>query len=166
MTWKRTVLMAGAKVLLCQPRLPLHLHYAAHRLRPPRLLLAVQTQSETIAITVVQFCFDRTRSFFYFVPQVWNGQAGSTTILMRWDDYCISDICCDELNNSTNCLMDWTKPIVKDHCRYNESVTDFSLMQVIAHNVELDFDFRWKILIWSAFDDKKIWFDNLDCIAG
>ena len=83
-----------------------------------------------------------------------------------WDDYRINDICCDELNNSTNCLMDWTKPIVKDHCRYNESVTDFSLMQVITHNVELDFDFRWKILIWSAFDDKKIWFDNLDCIAG
>ena len=39
--------MAGAEVLLRQPRLPLHLHDAAHRLRPPRLLLAVQTQSET-----------------------------------------------------------------------------------------------------------------------
>ena len=55
--------MAGAEVLLRQPRLPLHLHDAAHRLRPPRLFLAVQAQSEiTIWMRSVIKCLYLTLS--------------------------------------------------------------------------------------------------------
>ena len=53
----------GAKVLLCQPCLPLHLHDAAHRLRSTRLFLAVQAQSEiTIWMRSVIYCLYLTLS--------------------------------------------------------------------------------------------------------